>query len=129
MLCLLSNWEKKQCNASRVLAETKTQGLDCPIHGFQPGLADARHSDRSLEKKKKICYETKAAMNSVLNLFPASWAQHFSPGFLFLGSTLIPPLSESTHSHSGSPSKHFNPLWEYHAFPQGHALLTESFSD
>lgn len=66
-------------------------------------------------------------MKSVLNFFPAPWAQHYNSEFLFFGSTLIPPLSESTHSHSGSPFKHFNLLWEYHTFFQGHPLLTERF--
>lgn len=34
MLCLLSNWKKKEYSASGILTETETQGLDCPISGF-----------------------------------------------------------------------------------------------
>lgn len=50
MLCLPSNWKKEECNANGILSETKAQGIDFPIHGFQPDLADSRHLDRSLEK-------------------------------------------------------------------------------
>lgn len=76
-----------------------------------------------IECWKKSLDETKAAMNSVLNFLPASWVQHYIPEFLFFRLILISPLSESTHSHSGSPFK--QPSLGISCFFQGHPLLME----